>query len=195
MHAKISFHSETTQNITFKEATAPDKMGPITLCLCVHATNRVTVASHYIMIRYNINPHNIIVSQHSSLLSLNRRHNLPRVLTRSELAVVNPLPRARVQPSIRNRHTNTCAHQTALNVPRHIIQPLVIMPIQHALFVLRRKAIQRISHVGAHGRVGVLVERQGAGSVLDEEVHDAYFEVFELGELACDFVRDEVAAS
>jgi hypothetical protein len=117
------------------------------------------------------------------------------MLTRPELAVVNPLPRARVQPSIRNRHTNTRAHQTALNVPGHIIQPLVIMPIQHALFVLRRKAVQRISHVSAHSRVGVLVEREGARSVLDEEVHDANFEVFELGELACDFVRDEVTAS
>lgn len=31
--------------------------------------------------------------------------------------------------------------------------------------------------------------------MLDEEVHDADFEVFKLGELADDFVGDEVAAA
>jgi hypothetical protein len=63
MHAKISFHSETTQNITVKEATAPDKMGLTILCLCVHATDLVTVASHYITIRYNISLRQITITQ------------------------------------------------------------------------------------------------------------------------------------
>lgn len=130
-----------------------------------------------------------------SLLALNSSHKLPRVFARPKLAVVNTLPRARVQPSVRNRHTNTRAHQTALDVSRHIIQSLVIVPVQHTLLVLRRKAVQRISHVGAHSRIGILVKRETAGSVLNEEVHDADFEVLDLWDLARDFVGDEVAAA
>jgi len=130
-----------------------------------------------------------------SLLALNSSHKLPRVLARPKFAVVNPLPRARVQPSIRNRHTDTSSHQTALDMSRHVIQPLVIMSVQHTLLILRRKTVQRISHVGAHSRIGILVERETAGSVLDEEVHDADFEVLDLWDLAGDLVGDEVAAA
>lgn len=129
------------------------------------------------------------------LLALNSSHKLPRVLARPELAIVNPLPRTRVQPSVRNRHTNTRSHQTALDVSRHIIQSLVVMPVQHALLILRRKTVQRISHILTHSRVGVLVERETAGGMLDEEVHHADFEVLDLRDLACDFVGDEVAAA
>ena len=132
---------------------------------------------------------------HLSLLALNSRHKLPRMLASPELAVINPLPRARVQPSIRNRHTDTSAHQTALDMSRHIIQSLVIVPVQHTLLIFRRKAVQRVSHVGAYCGIGILVERETAGSVLDEEVHDADFEVLDLWDLAGDLVGDEVATA
>ena len=117
------------------------------------------------------------------------------MLARPKLAQVNSLPRARVQPSIRNRHADASPHQTALNVPRHVIQSLIVMPVQHTLLVLWRKAVQRISHIGAHGRIGILVEREAARSVLDEEVHDADFEVPDFGHLAGDFIGNEVAAA
>ena len=131
----------------------------------------------------------------SSFLALNCRHNLPRVLARPELAVIDPLPRARVQPSVRNRHANTSTHQTALDVRGHIIQALRIVPVKLALPVLGRNAVQRIRHVLAHVFVIVFVQAQGARSVLDEEVHDADFVVLELGQLARDFIGDEVAAA
>ena len=137
----------------------------------------------------------IPIHHHLSLLALNSSHKLPRMLARSELAVINSLPRTRVQPSIRNRHTNTSAHQTALNVRGHIVQTFIVVPVHRALRVLWRNAVQRISHILAHSRIGVLVQAERAGGVLDEEVHDTDFEVFELGELASDFVGDEVAAA
>ena len=130
-----------------------------------------------------------------SLLALDSSHKLPRVLARPKLAVVDSLPRARVQPAIRDRDTDTRTHQTALDMSRHIIQSLVVVLVEHALLVLWRKAVQRVSHVGAHGGIGILVEGEAAGSVLDEEVHDADFEVLDLWDLACDFVRDKVAAA
>lgn len=135
------------------------------------------------------------IQHHLSLFALDSSHKLPRMLARPELAVVNSLPRSRVEPSVRNRHTNTGTHQTALNVRRHIVQTLIVVPVHRSLRVLRRNAVQRISHILAHSRIGVLVQAERAGSVLNEEVHDADFVVFELGELAGDFVGDEVAAA
>jgi hypothetical protein len=136
------------------------------------------------------------IQAHSlSLLSLNRRHDLPRVLTRPKLTIINPLPRSRVQLPIRNRHTNTRPHQTTLNMRWHIIQPLRIMPVQLTLPVLRRNSIQRIRHVRAHVFVVIFVQAKGAGCVLNEEVQNADFVVFELRELAHDFIGDEVATT
>jgi hypothetical protein len=129
------------------------------------------------------------------LLPLNRSHNLPRVLTRPELAVINTLPGARVQASIRDGHAHASPHQTALDVRRHIIQSLSIMPVHIPLLVLGRNAVERVRHVLAHILVVVLVQAEGAGRVLDEEVHEADFVGFELGELAHDFVGYEVAAA
>lgn len=146
----------------------------------------------YYIIHY---PHRNPPIYYLSLLALNCSHKLPRVLARPKLAVVNSLPRARIQPSIRDRHTDTSTHQTALDVARHIIQSLVVVLVEHALLVLWRKAVQSVSHVGAHGGIGILVEGEAAGSVLDEEVHNADFEVLDLWDLARDFVRDEVAAA
>lgn len=117
------------------------------------------------------------------------------MLTSPKLTIINPLPRARVQPSIRNRHRNTRAHKTTLDMRGHIIQPLRIMTVQIPLTILGRQTVERVAHVLAHFLVPVLVERQGAGGVLDEEVENADFVVFQLGELAGHFVRDEVAAA
>jgi len=69
------------------------------------------------------------------------------------------------------------------------------MPVQLALPVLRSDAVQSVGHVFADVLVVVLVQAEGAGRVLDEEVHDADFEVFDLGDLARHFVGDEVAAA
>lgn len=138
---------------------------------------------------------NIPLCKFSSLLALDSGNNLPRVLARPKLHVVNALPRASVQPAIRNGHRNTRTHQTALDVRGHVVQALRRMPVKVALAVLRRKAVERIAHVLADLLVPVLVHGERAGGVLHEQVQDADFVVFELGQLARDFVRDQVAAA
>jgi hypothetical protein len=56
----------------------------------------------------------------SVLLTLNRSHHPPRVLHRPELQIPNPLPRPRVQPSIRNRNRHTGANKRRLDMSLHI---------------------------------------------------------------------------
>jgi hypothetical protein len=111
-------------------------------------------------------------SPHSHLLPLNRRNHLPSMPHIPKLQIPYPLPRARIQPPIRNRNRHARAHQRGFNMclhhhplasppqtnpsfvatHRHIIAPLGIMPIQSlpAPFVLGHNAVQRIGHVGAH---------------------------------------------
>ena len=78
---------------------------------------------------------------------------------------------------------------------RHIILPLGRMPIQIPLPIHRRQPIQRIAHILAHLVIPVLVERQPAARVLDEQVQQADFVVAEFGEFGGDVVGDEVAAA
>ena len=78
---------------------------------------------------------------------------------------------------------------------RHIILPLGRMPIQIPLPIHRRQPIQRIAHIRAHVVIPVLVERQAAAGVLDEQVQQADFVVAQFGELGGDVVGDQVAAA
>lgn len=69
------------------------------------------------------------------------------------------------------------------------------MPIQIPLTIVRRDAIQRVAHVGAHVLVPVLVQREAAAGVLHEEMQSADFVGLQLGQGGDDFVGDEVAAA
>lgn len=101
----------------------------------------------------------------------------------------NTLPRARIESAIRNRHRNTRTNKRRLDVRRHIIAALCVMQIQAlTLLVLGHNAIQRRAHVRAHILVEILIERQRARSVLDEEVEQACLVLFYLG----DFFQDVV---
>jgi hypothetical protein len=147
-------------------------------------------------IRISYIPPTPTLSRHSHLLSLNRRHNLPRVLTVPELQVPNALPRARIQPSIRNRNRDARSDQRTLDMRRHIVAALCIMPVQPLpLLVLGHDAVQRIRHIRAHIFVVVFVERQCAGRVLNEEVQQTRLVGFYLRERGRDVVGYEVGAT
>jgi hypothetical protein len=76
-------------------------------------------------------------------------------------------------------------------VRRHIIAPLSIMPIQAlSLLVLRHNAVQRRAHISAYIGVVVLVQRERAGRVLDEEVQEAGLVALDFGNLLEDLVGD-----
>lgn len=69
------------------------------------------------------------------------------------------------------------------------------MSIQVPLLIIRSDAIQRITHIGAHIVIPVLVQGERAAGVLHEEVQHADLVVLDLGELLEDVVGDEVAAA
>jgi len=129
-----------------------------------------------------------------SLLSLNRGHHLPRMSARSELQIPNTLPGSCRQLPIRNRNRNTRTHQRTLDMSRHIIQPLRRMPIQVPLPILRCNPIQRITHIGPDILIPILVQTQCATRMLDKQIQQSYFVVFDLGKRGDDVVGYEVAA-
>jgi len=133
----------------------------------------------------------------SHLLPLNRRHHLPRMFNVPKLQIPNPLPRPRVQPPIRNRNRDTRAHQRTLHMRRHVIRALGIMSVQALLAarVLGHDAVQRVGHIGAHIRVEVLIQTEGAGRVLYEEIEQSSLVRFYLGEFFEDVFGDEVGAA
>lgn len=77
----------------------------------------------------------------------------------------------------------------------HIIRSLTAVSIQFPLLILRRESVKRVGHVGADILIPIFVEREGAGGVLDEEVEEADFVGFHLGEFLEDGIGDEVGAA
>jgi hypothetical protein len=78
---------------------------------------------------------------------------------------------------------------------RHVILPLRAMPVQIPLLVVRRNTVQCVAHIGADILVPVFVQRERARSVLDEQVEEPDFVVFDFGQFVDHAVGDEVAAS
>lgn len=78
---------------------------------------------------------------------------------------------------------------------RHVIRALRAVSIHGPGAVLGRETVQRVAHVGAHILVPVLVQRQGAACVLEEQVQQADAELADLGQRVEDGVGDEVAAA
>ncbi|KAK1825248.1 hypothetical protein LTR12_000048 [Friedmanniomyces endolithicus] len=68
------------------------------------------------------------------------------------------------------------------------------MPVHLPLNILGSDSVESVRHVGPDVRVVVFVQGEGAGGVLEEEVEEANFVGFELGEVGEDFGGDKVAA-
>lgn len=133
----------------------------------------------------------------SHLLSLDGRNHLPRMLCIPKLQKPDPLPGSRIQPSIRNRNRHARPNQRALHMCRHIVAAFRIVPIQPlpAPFVLGNDPVQSVGHVGAHVAIVVLIEREGAGRVLNEEGQKAGLVVGDFGEGRGDVRGYEVGAA
>lgn len=78
---------------------------------------------------------------------------------------------------------------------RHIVLALGRVSIQIPLAIRRGNAVQRVTHVSADIVVPVFVQREGAASVLDEEMEHADLVIAELGEFGDNMVGDEVGAA
>lgn len=84
-------------------------------------------------------------------------------------------------------------HQDKTN--RHIIFALRRVSVQGSLPIRRGNSVQSIAHISADIIIPVLVQRQSAAGVLDEEVEHADLVVAKLGQLRDDMVGDEVRAA
>lgn len=113
-----------------------------------------------------------------------------------KLQIPDTLPGAGIESPIGNGDRDTGANEGRLDVCRHVIAALCIVPIQAlALFVLGHNAVQRRAHVSAHILVEVFVERQRARRVLDEEIEQPRLVLLDFRDFLENMVGDEVAAA
>ena len=90
----------------------------------------------------------------------------------------------------KNKKTKTTTY-------RHIITPLSIMPINAlARCILHHNLIQTITHILPDIAIPILIQTHRATRVLQEQVQETHFDVFERGrELRGDVRGDEVRAA
>ena len=111
----------------------------------------------------------------------------------AELHQVDALPRAEGETAVGDRDCERDADDRRLCVPGHVVRALVGVDKDLSL-VVGDDVVEGGCHVCAHVRVAVLVERDGSGCVLQEEVNGTDGVVLEGGHVADDLVGDEIAA-
>ena len=84
--------------------------------------------------------------------------DLPRSLSISVLAIVNPLPLSQRKVSVFNWNRDRVSDQDALRVSRHIIWTLAAVGVINAIF--RDDSVQNRLHVRADRRIPILVQSQ-----------------------------------
>ena len=95
------------------------------------------------------------------------RHEHPPVAGPVELGEVDALPGAQLQGAAHDRHEHAAAHEARLGVCVGV--PLEVREGQ----VAGHEALERHGEVGAHGRVGVLVDGHAGRGVRHEDQHGA----------------------
>lgn len=112
----------------------------------------------------------------------------------AEFHQVDALPRAEGEAAVGDGNGERDADDGGLGVAGHVVRALVGVDKDLSL-VVGDDVVESGGHVCAHVRIAVLVERDGGGRVLQEEVDGADGVLLEGGHVADNLVGDEVAAA
>src|SRR5690606_16557263 len=103
---------------------------------------------------------------------------------------VDALPGAQCQSAVGHRDGQGAADQHALDVGRHVVRALGEVFVVGG--VLRHHYVEVAFQVAPHVGVGVLVDGQGGGGVLDKQVEQAHLAIGQGGPLRQNVLGDEV---
>src|SRR5690606_6739582 len=103
---------------------------------------------------------------------------------------VNPLPGAQCQLAVGDRNGERRADDHALYMGGGVVRPFEGVLV--VIGVLRHHDIEVPFQITAYVRIGVFIDRQGSGGVLNEQVQQAHFTVGQLRCLSQDVLGDQV---
>ena len=103
---------------------------------------------------------------------------------------VNALPDTHIQSALGDWDRQAAADGGGLDMCRHVVGAFVDMPVVGGIF--RYGVIKMGFHVGAHRRIGILVDCQAGAAVLDEQLAQADGKLRQFRQLRQDFIGDEV---
>lgn len=125
-------------------------------------------------------------------LSIDGRYDAAFAAIVAEFAQVDALPGTEIQFPVRDGNGQAHSEQRAFGMGRHIV------PAFHDMFIIRLVFLDDVVHdlvqVGAHIRIGILVDGQCAGSVLDKQVEQSGLWQW-LGQMFHYFTGNQVATS
>lgn len=110
-----------------------------------------------------------------------------------DVCKVDALPGAQRRPAVGDRQAQAAAQQAALDVRRQIVAAFEGVPVVR--LVLAHRAVEPGLEVAAHRGVGVLVEGQRGGGVLDEHMHQPDPDLADGRTVGEDLVGDQMKAA
>lgn len=126
--------------------------------------------SNYLMYHLSITTINSLLH----LASHDRTNNLAVAAKITVLVQVNTLPRAHYELAVVDRNRQVAANNVREPVRGHVVAAFVVVL---ELLLEGNHMVEHLQHVAAHRRVRVLVDRDGGGSVQQEQVASANIDV------------------
>ena len=94
------------------------------------------------------------------------------------LAEAYPLPGAKAQPAVVDRHDQRAAQQRGFHVARHVVRPFLAVAVGE---FLRRQLVQHLVQILQHVAVGILGDRQRGRGVFEEQMEQADADLRDFG--------------
>lgn len=104
-------------------------------------------------------------------LSINGSHQFAAAATVAELAQVNALPGTEIEFSLGDRHADRGSDHCRLDVCRHIIRAFDGMGKER--HILWNEVVENAFKIRQDRWIGILLNAQGGGGVLDKKVEKA----------------------
>lgn len=109
------------------------------------------------------------------------------------LAEIDSLPSSEPKPSLSYRQGERATDQDRFDVRGHVIRPLQGMLVVGSAF--RNHLMEMAFQISTDIRIGILIDRQGGGGMLKEEVEETDLDLTDLGQCGEDFLGDQMKAS
>src|SRR5580698_1810349 len=126
------------------------------------------------------------------LFAVQRQCQPPRRGSIAVFAEIDSLPCSQHQSTVADGDRERRTHQRGFHVGRHVVRAFNRVLVRK---ILGRQMIERGFQVAQHVRVGVLIDRERGGRLLDEDVQQADADWFHLGQRRRHFVGDDVQSA
>ncbi len=135
---------------------------------------------------------NCRIGEFSASIAVDGQYKAPGAAVVPMFAQINALPGTQIGPTATDREGNGRAQERGFDVCRHIVRSFVRVNVVGRIF--RYHFIEMTFEIGADARIGILIDGEGGGRMLDKQLTNTLI-YRAAAEYLLHIVRDQVEPS